>query len=58
VNVVALNLAYLVVGVVVVEVIFVYPGMGQSWSTTSQARRARRAGLRPRLRRRLYHPET
>ncbi|MBX9468951.1 MAG: ABC transporter permease [Rhizobium rhizophilum] len=29
VNVVALNLAYLVVGVVVVEVVFVYPGMGQ-----------------------------
>jgi peptide/nickel transport system permease protein len=29
VNVVAINLAYLVVGVVVVEVIFVYPGMGQ-----------------------------
>ncbi len=29
VNVVVLNLAYLVVGVVVVEVIFVYPGMGQ-----------------------------
>lgn len=29
VNVVALNLAYLIVGVVVVEVIFVYPGMGQ-----------------------------
>lgn len=29
INVVALNLAYLVVGVVVVEVIFVYPGMGQ-----------------------------
>lgn len=29
VNVVMLNLAYLVVGVVVVEVIFVYPGMGQ-----------------------------
>ena len=29
VNVVALNLAYLVVGVVVVEVIFVYPGLGQ-----------------------------
>ncbi|NTH16732.1 ABC transporter permease [Agrobacterium rhizogenes] len=28
-NVVALNLAYLVVGVVVVEVVFVYPGMGQ-----------------------------
>jgi peptide/nickel transport system permease protein len=29
INVVALNLAYLIVGVVVVEVIFVYPGMGQ-----------------------------
>jgi len=29
VNVVALNLAYLVVGVVVMEVVFVYPGLGQ-----------------------------
>jgi peptide/nickel transport system permease protein len=29
INIVILNLAYLVVGVVVVEVIFVYPGMGQ-----------------------------
>jgi peptide/nickel transport system permease protein len=29
INVVALNLAYLVVGVIVVEVVFVYPGMGQ-----------------------------
>ncbi len=29
VNVIMLNLAYLVVGVVVVEVVFVYPGMGQ-----------------------------
>ncbi|HBP85198.1 MAG: ABC transporter permease [Proteobacteria bacterium TMED51] len=29
VNVIALNLAYLVVGVVVVEVVFVYPGLGQ-----------------------------
>ena len=29
INVVAINLAYLVVGVVVVEVVFVYPGMGQ-----------------------------
>ena len=29
VNVVMINLAYLVVGVVIVEVIFVYPGMGQ-----------------------------
>ncbi len=29
ISVVALNLAYLVVGVVIVEVIFVYPGLGQ-----------------------------
>ncbi len=29
VNVVTLNLAFLIVGVVVIEVIFVYPGMGQ-----------------------------
>lgn len=29
VNVVMLNMAYLIVGVVVVEVIFIYPGMGQ-----------------------------
>ncbi len=29
VNVIALNLAYLVVGVVIVEVVFVYPGLGQ-----------------------------
>ena len=29
INVVAINLAYLIVGVVVVEVVFVYPGMGQ-----------------------------
>jgi peptide/nickel transport system permease protein len=29
INVVVLNLAYLVVGVIVVEVVFVYPGMGQ-----------------------------
>jgi peptide/nickel transport system permease protein len=29
VNVVALNLAYLIVGVVVVEAVFVYPGLGQ-----------------------------
>jgi peptide/nickel transport system permease protein len=28
-NVVALNLAFLVVGVVVVETVFVYPGLGQ-----------------------------
>jgi peptide/nickel transport system permease protein len=30
INVVALNLAYLIVGVVVIEVVFVYPGLGQS----------------------------
>jgi peptide/nickel transport system permease protein len=29
INVVALNLAYLVVGVVLIEVVFVYPGLGQ-----------------------------
>ncbi len=29
VTVVVLNMAYLVVGVVIVEVVFVYPGMGQ-----------------------------
>jgi peptide/nickel transport system permease protein len=29
INVIAFNLAYLVVGVVVVEVVFVYPGLGQ-----------------------------
>lgn len=29
VNVIALNLAYLIVGVVLVEVVFVYPGLGQ-----------------------------
>lgn len=30
INVIAINLAYLVVGVVVVEVVFVYPGLGQT----------------------------
>ncbi|MFY9237769.1 MAG: ABC transporter permease, partial [Roseovarius sp.] len=29
ISVVALNLAYLIVGVVVIEVVFVYPGVGQ-----------------------------
>jgi len=29
INVVAINLAYLIVGVVIVEVVFVYPGLGQ-----------------------------
>ncbi len=30
VTVIAFNLAYLIVGVVVVEVVFVYPGIGQA----------------------------
>ncbi|VAW05589.1 ABC transporter, permease protein 1 (cluster 5, nickel/peptides/opines), partial [hydrothermal vent metagenome] len=30
INVVALNLAYLITGVVLVEVVFVYPGIGQA----------------------------
>lgn len=38
INVVALNLAYLVVGVVVVEVVFVYPGMGQYMVDAVQVR--------------------
>ncbi len=29
INVVVINLAYLIVGVIVVEVVFVYPGLGQ-----------------------------
>ncbi len=29
INVIAVNIAYLVVGVVIVEVVFVYPGLGQ-----------------------------
>jgi peptide/nickel transport system permease protein len=29
INVVALNLAYLITGVVLIEVVFVYPGLGQ-----------------------------
>ena len=38
INVVAINLAYLVVGVVVVEVIFAYPGMGQYFVDAVQVR--------------------
>lgn len=38
VNVVAISLAYLVVGVVVVEVIFTYPGMGQ-WMVDAVSKR-------------------
>ncbi|MDD3447025.1 MAG: ABC transporter permease subunit, partial [Zavarzinia sp.] len=29
INVIAVNIAYLIVGVVLVEVVFVYPGLGQ-----------------------------
>ncbi|MEC9217333.1 MAG: ABC transporter permease subunit, partial [Pseudomonadota bacterium] len=29
INVIIINLAYLIVGVVIVEVVFVYPGLGQ-----------------------------
>ena len=38
VNVIALNLAYLIVGVVVVEVVFVYPGLGQLMVDSVQRR--------------------
>ena len=38
VNVIAFNLAYLVVGVVVVEVVFVYPGIGQTMVDAVRAR--------------------
>jgi peptide/nickel transport system permease protein len=38
VNVIAFNLAYLVVGVVVVEVVFVYPGVGQAMVDAVRAR--------------------
>lgn len=37
-NIVVLNLAYLVVGVVVVEVVFVYPGLGQLMVDSVQRR--------------------
>ena len=38
INVVAINLAYLIVGVVVVEVVFVYPGLGQLMVDSVQKR--------------------
>ncbi|WP_454685387.1 ABC transporter permease [Ancylobacter moscoviensis] len=38
INVVVLNLAYLIVGVVVVEVVFVYPGLGQLMVDSVQKR--------------------
>lgn len=38
VNVIAFNLAYLIVGVVIVEVVFVYPGVGQAMVDAVRAR--------------------
>ena len=38
INVIALNLAYLITGVVVVEVVFVYPGIGQRFVDSVQTR--------------------
>lgn len=38
VNVIAFNLAYLVVGVVIIEVVFVYPGIGQALVDAVRAR--------------------
>ena len=38
INVIVLNLAYLIVGVVVVEVVFVYPGLGQLMVDSVQKR--------------------
>jgi peptide/nickel transport system permease protein len=38
INVVAINLAFLVVGVVIVEVVFVYPGLGQLFVDSVAAR--------------------
>ena len=58
INVVMLNLAYLIVGVVVVEVIFVYPGMGQYLVDHVTKRDVPVVqACRPDLRRRLYQPE-
>ena len=55
ISVVALDLAYLIVGVVVVETVFVYPGLGQLMvDEVVQARRAGRAGLRADLRRDVH----
>ena len=38
INVIVLNLAYLVVGVVVVEVVFIYPGLGSLMVESVQSR--------------------
>ena len=58
INVVALNLAYLITGVVVVEVVFVYPGIGQLFVDSVKIRDIPvGAGLLPDLRCRIYPAE-
>ena len=58
INVIALNLAYLITGVVVVEVVFVYPGVGQLFVDSVRIpRHSHRAGLLPDLRGHLCAPE-
>jgi hypothetical protein len=58
INVVMLNLAFLIVGVVVVEVIFVYPGMGQYLVDHVTKRDVPVVqAVRPDLRRRLHRPQ-
>lgn len=54
-SVVALNLAYLISGVVVIEVVFVYPGVGQSMiDAVKKPGRSRDPGLRAGFCHRLY----
>ena len=58
ISVVALNLAYLVVGVVVVENVFVYPGVGQYMVDAVSKRDVPvDPGLRPGVRGRVRHAE-
>ena len=56
INVVALNVAYLIVGVVVVETVFAYPGLGQLL-VDSVSKRAGRPGRLPDLRGDVHRPE-
>ena len=58
INVVAINLAYLITGVVVVEAVFVYPGIGQLFvASVKGARYSRRPGVLPGVRRGLHPAE-
>ena len=58
INVVALNLAYLITGVVLVEVVFVYPGIGQlPGRQRDKARLPGGPGLLPDLRSNLHPAE-